>query len=151
MVTNMPSSLQITVTAASPNSNYPWKDSSTSMSGICFEAALYSADQVFVIRDAGQHIQFYDHIDATRLCRRPVTRYPFDFSNGHILAGLWSAGRGCRARHDIQGVERDDTTKQMVIRLKFIGEGACDYELVRPFWIDLEGVSGYTVEIVMSR
>lgn len=149
--TNLPSSPQIVVTSPAGTATYLWSDASTLMSGICFEAALYHAEQVFVVRDAGQHIQFYDQIDATRLCRQPVTRHPFDFSNGHVLAGLWSAGRGCTARHDVMGMVQDDRAKQIVIQLKFISEGQCNYELVRPFWINAEGMNGYRIDIVVSQ
>jgi hypothetical protein len=149
--TNPPSSPQIARTSPAGTLSYFWSDASPLMNGVCFEAALHHAGQVFVVRDAGQHIQFYDQIDTTHLCRRPVTRHPFDFSNGHVLAGLWSAGRGCTAWHDVMGMVQDDRAKQIVIQLKFISEGLCNYELVRPFWINVEGVNSYMIDIVVSQ
>jgi len=117
------------------------------MNGICFEAALDSAGQVFVLRSAEDHIRFYGNADATRLCRHPVTRNPFDFEGGRVLVGLWSAGQGCTARHDVLDAQRDDAQQTFALRLKFITEGECDYELVRPFWIGLDGMAGYQVSI----
>jgi len=117
------------------------------MSGICFEAANDAAGQVFVLRNAEDHIHFYDLADNARLCRRPVTRYPFDFSSGAVLAGLWSRGQGCVARHDILSVERDDSKRQISIRLQFITEGDCNYELVRPFWVGIPDAQAYDIHI----
>jgi hypothetical protein len=117
------------------------------MSGICFEAALDTAGDIFVLRDSLAHIRFYDLADNSQLCRRPVTRYPFDFSRGRVLAGLWSDGKGCTARHDVLSVARDDAARTLLIRLKFVTEGSCDYELVRPFWIGLDGVGDYAIDI----
>lgn len=129
---------------------YPWSDENAVMSGICFEAALDAAGRVFVLRGAEDHIRFYDQADGSRLCRRPVIRHPFDFSGGRILAGLWSAGRGCTARHDVIEIRRDDSARSLNIRLRFITEGGCDYELVRPFWIGLDGLGDYQVDIALS-
>lgn len=117
------------------------------MSGICFEAALDAAGKVFVLRDAQAHIRFYDLADNSQLCRRPVARNAFDFSSGRVLAGLWSQGKGCTARHDVLSVARDDVARTLLIRLNFVTEGDCDYELLRPFWIGLDGVSDYKIDI----
>lgn len=129
---------------------YPWTDENVVMSGVCFEYALDQAGQVFVLRDAEAHIRFYGDVDASRLCRHPVTRVPFDFEEGHVLAGLWSAGHGCTARHEVLDVQRDDSKQILIIRLKFVTEGACDYELVRPFWIGLEDAADYQIEMVVE-
>jgi|FLYN01.1.fsa_nt_gi hypothetical protein len=128
-------------------SPYPWTDENATLSGICFEAALDAAGQLFVLRNAANLIEFYDLADNSRFCRRPVRRYPFDFSNGRVLAGLWSYGRGCTARHDVLDVQRDDAAKTLTIRLRFVAEGDCNYELVQPFWIGLDGVQGYEIEV----
>lgn len=127
---------------------YPWTDENAIMSGICFEAALDASGRVFVLRSGEDHIRFYDQADNSDLCRQPVTRYPFDFNGGRVLAGLWDYGRGCTARHDVVGVERDDAARTFSIRLRFVTEGDCDYELVRPFWVGLVGLSDYTVTII---
>lgn len=137
----------VTLEPTSTLSPYPWSDENAVMGGICFEAALDASGQVFVLRSVAQQIEFYDLADNSRLCRRPVTRYPFDFSGGRVLAGLWSAGRGCTARHDVLDVQRDDTARRLTIRLRFVTEGDCNYELVQPFWIGLEGVQDYAIEI----
>jgi hypothetical protein len=131
-------------------SSYPWRDANAVMSGICFESAYDAAGQVFVLRDAEAHIHFYELADNSHLCRHPVTRNAFDFSSGSILAGLWSKGIGCTARHDVTDFERDDAAKRLVIRLMFITEGNCNYELVRPFWVGLDGVTEYTIEITVE-
>ena len=117
------------------------------MSGICFEAALDAAGKVFVLRDSRAHIQFYDLADNSQLCRHPVTRNVFEFSSGRILAGLWSYGKGCTAHHDVLAVNRDDAARTLTIQLRFVTEGTCDYELLRPFWIGLDGVSDYQIQI----
>ncbi|MBZ0290354.1 MAG: hypothetical protein K8I30_22200 [Anaerolineae bacterium] len=117
------------------------------MSGICFEAALDTAGKVFILHNPQEHIRFYDLADNSQLCRRPVTRSPFDFKNGRVLAGLWSYGTGCAARHDVLAINRDDAARTLTIRLRFVTEGECDYELLRPFWIGLDGVGNYAITI----
>ena len=126
---------------------YGWTDELSIMGGICFEAANDAAGQVFVIRDAEEHIRFYGLADQSDLCRRPVTRIPFDFGGGRVLVGRWDAGMGCKARHDVLEVARDDAARTLVIRLRFVTEGDCPYELVRPFWIGLDGVTDYDISI----
>lgn len=120
------------------------------MSGICFEAALDAAGKVFVIRNAEQHIQFYDLADNSHLCRHPVARNSFDFANGRVLAGLWNYGTGCTARHDVLAINRDDAAKTLTIQLQFVTEGACNYELIRPFWIGLDGVADYQINLQVA-
>jgi hypothetical protein len=141
------------VTAATPAqtrtpSPYPWTDENAVMGGICFEAALDASGQLFVLRNAANLIEFYDLADNSQFCRRPVTRYPFDFSNGRVLAGLWSYGRGCTARHDVEDIQRDDAERTLTIRLHFITEGDCNYELIQPLWIGLDGMQEYEIEVV---
>lgn len=122
-------------------------DASELMSGICFEAAFDAAGQVFVLRSAEEHIRFYDLADNSQLCRQPVERFPFDFSEGDVLAGLWSSGTGCTARHDILSYLRDDTAKTIRIQLQLVIEGNCNYELIRPYWVGLESAADYDVVI----
>lgn len=126
-------------------------DQSPLMYGICFEAAFDAAERVFVIRSEQELSRFFDLADNSHLCRRPVKREALDFSNGRVLVGLWSKGLGCTAKHDVLDVQRDDTAKTLAITLDFITEGTCPYELVRPFWISVDGVSDYTISIeIMS-
>jgi hypothetical protein len=125
-------------------------DASAVMGGICFEAALDAAGRVFVLRSAEDHIRFYDLADGSRLCRRRVERRPFDFGEGRALAGLWSAGRGCTARHEVLAFRRDESARVIRLDLRLVVEGACDYELVRPFWVSIAGAADYAVEIAVN-
>ena len=126
---------------------FPWTDENAVMRGICFEAANDAAGQVFILRNAEAHIQFYDLADSSGLCRLPVTRNEFDFSTGRILVGLWSLGTGCDAFHEVTNILRDDAAHTFTIRLRFVTTGECGYELVQPFWIGLEGMSDYDIRI----
>lgn len=126
----------------------PWADARALVEGICFEAALDAAGRVFVLRDAAALTAFYDGVDNSQLCRRPVSRVPFDFSGGAVLVGLWSSGRGCTAQHNIVGVIQDAAAWQ--IRLRFETAGTCDYELLRPFWVALTGAGAAAVDVVVE-
>lgn len=122
------------------------------MSGICFEFAYQMRDQVIVLRDALSHIQFYGDIDASEQCSRPITRYPFNFEQGQTLAGIWSYGMGCTARHDILDAVRDDANQRYSLRLRFVTEGDCPYELIRPFFVGLPPeMHNYDVQIVVEQ
>jgi len=120
------------------------------MSGICYEAAFDARDQVFVLRNAEDHINFYNLADNSQLCSRPVFRHPFDFRNNAVLAGLWSYGVGCKANHEILGFQRDDSAKLIEIRILFYTEGACNYELVRPFWVGIPDAADYQITIIVD-
>lgn len=121
------------------------------MRDICFEAAFDAANRVFVLRSTEEQIRLYDLADNSRLCRHPVERVPFDFSSGRIVAGLWSKGIGCTARHIIENVTRDDSSKQVILDVRFVTEGDCAYELVRPFWLALDGVADYAIDIRVTE
>ena len=123
------------------------QDAGDVMRGICFEAAQDAAGQVFVLRDAEAHIRFYNLADNSQLCRRPVERVPFDFSTGRVLVGLWSKGTGCTANHVVESMVRDDTNHTVTIRARFTAEGDCPYELLRPFWRSLDGVTDYEIDL----
>lgn len=124
----------------------PWTDELLTMYGICFEAALDASGQVFVLRNAEEHIRFYDLADNSGLCRRPVERAPFDFQSGErLLAGLWSAGTGCTAQHEVQAFNLEDDV--LTLDVQFTTAGACNYELVRPFWVGVEGVQDVQINI----
>jgi hypothetical protein len=129
---------------------YPWTDESVTMSGICFESAQDAAGRTFVIRSAEALRGFFDLADNSELCSQPVRRHEFDFSGGRVLAGLWSAASGCRARHEIESVRRDDTARTLFIYLRLIKEGDCLYELVRPFWIGINDAADYEIQFVVS-
>jgi hypothetical protein len=135
---------------ATNTAQYPWSDESATVSGICFEAAndMAQNNRRFLLRSAEDHIGFYDAMDSTGLCLRTVQRVPFDFSTGRALAGLWSAGRGCTAQHEILAYQQDDAARTLSITLQFVTEGDCNYELVRPFWIGFDG--SYTLTLTVS-
>lgn len=118
------------------------------MSGICFESAWDAAGRVFVLRNPDEQRALYDGADNSRLCRRPVQRYDFDFSEGRVLAGIWSRGMGCTAQHDVLDYQRDDANRRIRLSLRLRTEGDCPYELVRPFWVSIPRASDY--EIVLD-
>lgn len=125
---------------------YPWSDEIATLSGICFEAAYDARDRVFVLHHAMEHIQFYDLADHSRLCRQPVTRHPFEFEEGkRILAGVWSYGWGCVARHEVLRYGIANNTLE--IELQFIIEGDCPYELIQPFWVGMQGVDNIEIAV----
>lgn len=115
------------------------------MSGICFEAAFDAAGRLFVLKSAEEHIRLYDLADQSGLCSRPVRRYPFDFSAGMALAGLWSRGTGCTADHELLTLERDPA--EIRLQLRFTTRGNCPYELVRPFWVGIPDAQNINIQI----
>lgn len=121
------------------------------MGGICFESAFDARDRVFVMRSAEEHIKLYDLAENSNLCRRPIIRNPFDFSNGRILAGIWTAGIGCTADHEILNYQRDDDIQRLTVDLQFEAFGDCPYELVRPFWVAIDDAQDYEVIINVTR
>lgn len=126
---------------------YPWTDELLTMYGICFEAALDASGEVYVLRTAEEHIRFYDLADNSGLCRLPVEREPFDFAGGaRVLAGTWNTGTGCTARHDVQSYSVEDGVLR--IELRFITEGDCNYELVRPYWVGAEDVDDVQITVL---
>ena len=126
------------------------RDASDVMAGICFESAFDAAGQVFVLRSTEDQIHFYDLADNSHLCKDPVQRVSFDFSGGRVLAGLWSKGKGCTARHDVQSMSRDDDQKTVTIKVQFTVEGDCGYDLVRPFWLAIDRMTDYTIDIQVN-
>lgn len=120
------------------------------MQGICYEAARDAAGRVFILRNAINHIHFYEQADQAQLCRNSVTRYPFDFDSGRVLVGFWQVGQGCEARHDLLGIERDEASKTITLNLQFVTEGDCGYELVRPFWISIPDAAGWEIEFTQG-
>ncbi|GAB4516320.1 MAG: hypothetical protein OHK0046_21500 [Anaerolineae bacterium] len=147
-MTNDPAVPTSSIIAPTPNVQR-WQDANPVMQGICFAAAADAAGRVFVLRSAAELQQFYDLADNSRLCRRPVMRGAFEFTEGRVLAGLWSTGTGCTARHDTARYEK--TASTLTIDLTFVTEGACGYELVRPFWIALENAAQHEILINVGR
>jgi hypothetical protein len=139
----------VNVTTSTPD--WGWEDVGYLMEDICFEAAANGAEQVFVIRDASALDQFYTQVDRSQLCEEAVTRKSFPFSDGTIIAGLWSSGTGCQSQYVVQNVLRDDTKHQATIQLQFVTEGECPYELIQPFWIAMPNMAGTDIQIDVQR
>ncbi len=139
------------VPAATSTPDYGWEDVSYLVDSICFEAALNIAGQVFKITDTYTLEALYTRIDRSKICDDAVKHINFEFSNGETIVGLWSAGTGCNARHDVQSVYRDDTQQQETIQLRFITEGDCPYELLQPFWIALPRTTGFTIQLEVEK
>lgn len=134
---------------------FAFADANSIFEGICFESAYDAAGRVFVMRSAEALTALFDGSDNSQFCPRPVTRREFDFApvDGiptRAIAGLWSRGRGCDARHEVLSVDQDDTARTYIIRLRFVTEGSCDYELVRPFWIGINGMNDYDIRILVE-
>jgi hypothetical protein len=121
------------------------------MAGICFESAFDAAGRTFVFRDDAELTNLFDLSDNSHLCRHPVKRGTFDFSAGSVLAGVWSKGVGCKARHDQVKVKTNENKKQVRIVLDFVTEGDCNYELVRPYWVGISGAKDYTIKIKVRQ
>lgn len=119
--------------------------------GICFESAQGAAfdEAVFVLRSDTDLQRLYDLADNSGLCEFPVERVPFDFSSGLTIAGTWSDGFGCDARHDIVDVQRDDSAQTLAITLRHVTSGDCPYELVRPWWVAIPGVREYEISVTV--
>lgn len=124
-------------------------DANSVMDGICFASAQDAAGKLFVLRSRGELSHFFDLADNSRLCREPVGRHPFDFSGGRVLAGLWSTGHGCRARHEVLRLSRvnEGDAPRFQLQLRLITEGDCDYELVQPWWIALDDAQNMVIDI----
>lgn len=138
------------ITPTATVSPYPWTDANAVMGGICFESAYDAAGRTFVIESAEELSAFFDLADNSGLCRQPVARNTFDFRDNLIIVGMWSRGMGCTARHDVESFQRDDSARSLVIFLKLVTEGDCNYELVRPYWIAIDNALGYDVELIVD-
>lgn len=130
-----------------PTPPMPQADANAVMEGICFEAARDAAGRTFVLRSADELTNFFDLADNSRLCRQPVARQTHDFSDGRVLAGLWSAGRGCAATHQILRWQRNDAARQIHLQLRLEVSGGCDYELLQPWWMTLDDAREHDVVI----
>ncbi len=130
-----------------PTPPVPEADANAVMAGICFEAARDAAGQFFVLRSADELTNFFNLADNSQLCRQPVTRQPHDFSDGRVLAGLWSVGRGCAATHKVLRWQRNDGARQIHLQLRLDMTGDCDYELLRPWWMTLVNAREHDIVI----
>ncbi len=130
-----------------PTTTGPAPDAGAVMAGICFASAQDAAGRLFVLRSAAELEHLFDLADNSQLCRHPVKRHDFDFTGGRVLAGLWSATRGCTARHQVLQWQRDDDARRITLQLRLLSFGDCDYELVRPYWLALKAASDYEITI----
>lgn len=128
----------------------PFADAAGVVAGICFEAAQDAAGQVFVLRNLDDLNGLYAAADNSQLCRRPVTRQTFDFSDGRVIVGVWSYGVGCTAAHEVIAFERDTAQQRIMLELAFITQGDCPYELIRPFWIALDQAQDFDITLQMK-
>lgn len=123
---------------------FPWTDEIPTMYGVCFEFAEQQVGTPTVIRSGAEHTAYYERADAA--CGRPVQRVPFDFGDDErVLAGIWSAGTGCTADHEV--IDHSISEGTLAITLRFITEGDCNYELLRPFWVGAAGVNDVTITV----
>ena len=130
-----------------PTPPLPEADANDVVAGICFEAARDAAGRLFVFRSAEELANFFDLADNSQLCRQAVTRQTRDFSDGRVLAGLWSLGRGCAATHQVLRWQRNDGARQIHLQLRLDLTGDCDYELLRPWWMTLDGAREHDIVI----
>jgi hypothetical protein len=120
------------------------------LEGICFEAAHALSGQAFILTSQEQLNGLYNQIDGSELCRRPIARHTFDFA-GHTVVGTWTySPQGCTARHDLVRLRRNDENRVLNLRYRFIVEGDCPYELIRPLWIAVENPDSYNVRLVFA-
>jgi hypothetical protein len=125
-----------------------YEEADALFAGLCFESVFDAAGRVFVVRSADELRTLYDLADSSGLCARPVARAEGDWSEGRVLAGLWSRGEGCTARHTITHMVRDEADRQITLTVRLETEGACPYELVEPFWISIPDAQEYAIVIL---
>lgn len=132
-----------------PTPAHPRPDANNVMNGICLASAQDAAGQLFVLRSQEELSHFFDLADNSQLCREPVERRAFDFSGGRVLAGLWSAGHGCKARHEVLRRRRvnDGDGPRFELQLRLVTEGDCDYELVQPWWMALDDAQDMDIDV----
>lgn len=133
----------------SPEAGWPagLSEANSVMASVCFDAAYDTQEQVFVLRSAEELAAFYGLAEQSEICRLPIDREPFDFGGGRVLAGFWQYGRGCTAHHEVVGFSRDEARREIRIDLRLVIGGACAYELIRPFWVGIEGAEGFEIQI----
>lgn len=127
-----------------------FSDAAAVMAGICFEAAYAERGRILVLTSAIDHIRFYDGIDASSLCRWPVERVPFDFTDGRALVGTWSYGTGCTAQHTLDPMVSDADTQTLRLVAHFSTAGDCAYELLRPLWLGVTLPPSWTVTLTVE-
>lgn len=130
---------------AAPALPFGWQDAREVMRGVCFEAAFALRDEVFVMRSLAELEAFWARVDALNACRRPIARPSVTFPDSAALVGLWSYGVGCTARHAVRAVTAGTGTLDVELALYI--EGACNYELLRPFWVFIADAAAQAVTL----
>lgn len=125
-------------------------DAAPLLEDICFEAAYAMAGQTFILSAPEQLDGLYDQINASGQCPRPIERHSFDFK-GRAIVGTWTyAAEGCTARHDPVRLRRSAENRVLTLRYRFVVEGECPYELIRPLWIAVENPEGYDIRLIFA-
>ena len=143
-------SLSVEVTPPALGQAAQVTDAAALLEGVCFEAAHALSGQAFILTSQEQLDGLYNQIDASDLCRRPVVRQTFDFA-GRTVVGTWTySPQGCTARHDLIRVRRNEENLRINLRYRFVVEGDCPYELIRPLWVAVENPDSYDVRLVFG-
>ncbi len=126
----------------------PYEDVRDLFDGVCFDYWVEQVNRVYVIDSAFAHIAFYNEVDESGLCRFPVTRHPFDFTQGRILVGAVNVGTGCRAYTHPTALAVDEATQTVTLHVVWGVSGDCPYRLARPFWVSIpRPPEGYAVRL----
>lgn len=148
ILTPLPTALALTPPTPTPDpfEGQPYQDATDLFRGVCFEYWVAQVNRVYVIDSAFAHIDFYNEVDQSALCRFPVERLPFDFETGDILVGAVNVGTGCWAYTAPLALAQDDVARTVTLRVTWGIAGDCDYRLVRPFFVRMpRPPAGYTV------
>lgn len=125
-------------------------DASELLEDICFEAAQAMSGQAFILTSQEQLDSLYNQIDASDRCRHRISRHTFDFT-GRSVVGTWTyAPQGCTARHELVRARRNEENRVLNLRYRFIVEGDCPYELIRPLWVAVENPDSYDLRLTFA-
>lgn len=125
-------------------------DAAALLEGVCFEAAHALSGQAFILTSQEHLDGLYDQIDSTRLCRHLIARHTFDFT-GYAVVGTWTyAPQGCTARHELINVGLNDENHRINLRYRFVVDGDCPYELIRPLWVAVENSDAYDIRLAFA-
>ncbi len=154
ILTPSPTGLALTPPSPTPDpfTGQPYQDAGALFSGVCFDYWVAQVNRVYVIDSAFAHIDFYNEVDDSALCRFPVERRPFDFETGEILVGAVNVGTGCWAYTAPLALEQDDAARTVTLWAAWGIAGDCDYRLARPFFVRMpRPPEGYTVGMTFEE
>ena len=112
----------------------PYADHVNLLDGVCFEYLATLNGSRWTWTAPGDLTAFYDRVDESKLCPRPVERGSFAFEDS-VLVGVVNAATGCDAAHRVIDLVRDETGAAQTLQLAFDVLPGCDYELIQPFLI----------------